>query len=294
MQVQIRQIPDEIDEALRDRITDDVSAALASVCTVGNQFIVNDTIWYGENTKGVKPRVVNTAGFISQKFEMFLKENRNWRRQKKLEGQTIDAYVELQVQAGYTIEHSDFFSFLEEYTADHSEESLDAATVRLFQMYVKRSCFTIGLMEQKYRGYFHRTNSTGPLKIGLEFETGNIASSFRSLNKLNFLYRRGKIDAGVFITSRDKNTAAARIWPVSNRNGSVQELERRNYKDSILFPIWEIGFAPDGFSPNAEYLGRGGTYALQNIGTSVEYEGLTYEVWRGGGKQVLRPIQPST
>ena len=75
----------------------------------------------------------------------------------------------------------------------------------------------------------------------------NIASSFRSLYKLGFLYSESEIDAGVFITSIDKNNCATRIWPVSNRNGSFQELKQRNYKRMVVLPLWEFGFAPDGF-----------------------------------------------
>ena len=75
----------------------------------------------------------------------------------------------------------------------------------------------------------------------------NIASSFRSLYKLGFLYSEFEIDAGVFITSIDKNNCATRIWPVSNRNGSFQELKQRNYKRMVVLPLWEFGFAPDGF-----------------------------------------------
>jgi hypothetical protein len=295
MQVQVRAFPDEVDESVLNRITGDVTAALQSVRTAGDQFIVNDTIWYGFNGKKIMPRVVNTADFISRTFERFLKEQRGWERQKTLEGQTIDAYIELPIGPGYTIDQALLFQFLKEYTDAHPDESPDTATVRLFQMYVRRSCFRIGALEEEYRHFFQPASGTGPLRIGLEFETGNIASSFRSLNKLGFLYRRGHIDAGVFITSRDKATAAARIWPVSNRNGSFEELTRRNYRDAVFFPIWEVGFAPDGFDPTVAYLGlQGSTYVLQNSGKTEVYDGILYEVWKGGEKTVLRRTQPST
>jgi hypothetical protein len=107
---------------------------------------------------------------------------------------------------------------------------------------------------------------------------------------LNFLFRKGEIDAGVFITSRDKQSTAARIWPVSNRNGSFEELERRNYRETISFPSWELSFAPDGVSQTAPYLARDGTtYEPVNTGRTETVGGVTYEVWSGDGKELFRP-----
>ena len=111
---------------------------------------------------------------------------------------------------------------------------------------MKRGCFNLSGLDPSFHASFRQGTGTVPLRVGLEFETGNIASSFRSLNKLNFLFREGEIDAGVFITSADKGTTAARIWPMSNRNGSFEELERRNYRETISFPVWKFSFAPDG------------------------------------------------
>ena len=74
--------------------------------------------------------------------------------------------------------------------------------------------------------------------------------------KLSVLFGTGKIDAGVFITSLDKSKAATRIWPARNRNGSFQELQQRQYRVFAELPLWEIGFAPDGFSSTAKYLDK--------------------------------------
>jgi hypothetical protein len=151
----------------------------------------------------------------------------------------------------------------------------------------------------RYHGYFEPAPGPSSLRIGLEFETGNIASSFRSLNKLNLLFRKDLLDAGVFITARDKQSTATRIWPVSNRNSSFEELERRNYQEMISFPIWEFAFAPDGVSPTAPYLGRdGATYQPIKTGRIETSADIAYEVWSGDGKQLLRriagePPQPS-
>jgi hypothetical protein len=158
-------------------------------------------------------------------------------------------------------------------------------------MYVKRRFFGIGTLAAKYHAHFTKTTEEKKFRIGLEFETGNIASSFRALTKLGFLYRRGHIDAGAFITSIDKANAAARIWPTANRNGSFVELEARQYRDSIFFPIWEAGFAPDSFNRNAPYLGpKKTTYTMQNTGRVQTIGRHDYEVWTNGTRELLRRV----
>ena len=87
----------------------------------------------------------------------------------------------------------------------------------------------------------------------MEFETGNIASSFRAISKLNNLFDIGEIDIGVFITSEDK-TSSTKIWPSSNRNGSIEELNKRKFIQSIKFPAIIVGFAPDGWDENVGFL----------------------------------------
>ncbi len=43
MQVHVRKTPDEVDAAVVQQVTGDVTAALQAVATSGTQFIVNDT-----------------------------------------------------------------------------------------------------------------------------------------------------------------------------------------------------------------------------------------------------------
>lgn len=54
-------------------------------------------------------------------------------------------------------------------------------------------------------GEFDFTTTTGNgLRVAIEWETGNISSSHRSLNKLSIVLRRGQIQAGVLVLpSRD-------------------------------------------------------------------------------------------
>jgi hypothetical protein len=183
------------------------------------------------------------------------------------------------------------FGFLDQFTTEHPEETPDTTAVRLYQMYVARTCFDIGTLAAKYHPHFTKTTDPKKLRIGLEFETGNIASSFRALTKLGFLYRLGKIDAGVFITATDKQNVAARIWPSANRNGSFEELSARRYRDTIYFPVWEFGFAPDQYDRSAPYLGpKKTTYFLRATGVTKKVGGHDYEVWNDGKKDLLKRV----
>ncbi len=286
MLVRQRKQPDEIDPTVVGRVTDDVIAALQGIITASGKFIVNPTLWYGRNRQGkVTVQVVNSATFLSKTFQNFIQVQRGWEKEKVLSGQRIDAYIELPSEPGFNLDKAQMGRFLDQYTTAHPEASVDA----IFFRYGKRSCFNLSGLDQSFHGYFAQASVTTKVRVGLEFETGNIASSFRSLNKLNFLFRKGEIDAGVFITSVDKATTATKIWPVSNRNGSFEELENRNYHETITFPIWEFSFAPDGLDIAAPYLGaNGSTFVPANTGRTVTIGGLPYEEWTGDGKELLK------
>jgi len=259
MQVQARKTPADIDPVVAARITADVTAALQSITTVEGRFVVNPTVWFGRkrSSQEVSVQVVNSASFLSKGFQSFL-TTRGWDTEKLLSGQRIDAYVEMPSAPGFQLSRQQLGTFIDQFTAAHPESSIDSIVYR----YIKRSCFNLALIDPAFHGYFTQTSASINIRIGLEFETGNIASSFRSLNKLNYLFRKGDIDAGVFITSLDKATTAAQIWPASNRNGSFTELEQRNYGETISFPIWEFSFAPDALNTAAPYLANaaGKTY----------------------------------
>jgi hypothetical protein len=289
MQVQVRAAPIELNQSIRDRVVADVTESLQSVRTDDERFVVNDTLWYGLNRQGrATLQVVNSAGFISQRFENYLHDVKGWQNQKMIDRQRIDGYIELPCPAGVVLDKAKIAGFLDRFMSEKPEASVDDVLFR----YMHRRCFNLNIEE--YSEFFAESSGEVTLRIGLEFETGNIASSFRALNKLNFLFRKGQIDAGVFITSIDKRTTSARIWPSSNRNGSFQELERRNYRDTITFPIWELSFAPDAVDANAPYLGSGGeTYIPVNTGATIEIRNTTYEKWTGDGKELLRKVTPA-
>ena len=114
-------------------------------------------------------------------------------------------------------------------------------------------------------------------RIGLEFETGNIASSFRAINKLQTLFNEDLIDVGVFITSKSKENGAARIWPSSNRNGSFEELSNRKYQTQRSYPHIDISFWPDGYDNSAPYFDEHGCFQLSEIQTA-RVNGKMYEL----------------
>jgi hypothetical protein len=289
MQVQVRAAPTEINQIIRDRVIEDVTASLQSVTTQGNRFVINDTLWYGLNRQGKATlQVVNSAGYISQRFENHLRDARGWKSQEMIDRQRIDGYIELPSRSGFILDKTKLAAFLDRFMTEKPEASIDD----LMHRYMRRTCFELSLGE--YAEYFIEDSGNQTLRIGLEFETGNIASSFRALNKLNFLFRKGRIDAGVFITSIDKKTTSARIWPSSNRNGSFQELERRNYRETITFPIFELSFAPDEIRSDVPYLGGDGeTYWPAQTGETIVVGTVEYEKWTGDGKQLLRRVTPT-
>ena len=295
--------PIPVSQAVDACITSDVTAALQGIHTAEGAFMVNDTLWFAVNDrKMVTPCAVNSAKFISRAFLQNLSAL-GWSLEKEIIEQKIDAYIPIKEEGpAFRIPPERFLRYFEEYSgtpeglgATRELGGLDRLFSRLYGAYVSRPFVYPGRMPSILKQ--HAQPDTGPvtIRVGLEFETGNIASSFRSLYKLGFLYNEREIDAGVFITSIDKSSSATRIWPTSNRNGSFQELQQRNYKRMVVLPLWEFGFAPDSFSPNAQYLGRkGNLYVATPKGKKHVFDGVAYEVFEGdGGKEILKPAGTS-
>ncbi|EJD6584743.1 hypothetical protein M0L63_RS18760, partial [Providencia rettgeri] len=98
--------------------------------------------------------------------------------------------------------------------------------------------------------------------------------------KLNNLFHKGHIDGGCFITSIDKKNSATRIWPVSNRNGSFQELNNRSYISQVSLLLICIGFAPDDFSQSAPFLASNGK--LYELASTDQRDTETnFEIFQG-------------
>ena len=291
-----------VDAKIHQRIDTDVRSALNGIQTIPGKFAVNHSPWFAFNDKKIiTPCVVNQAHFISGNFQRNL-ELLGWHKEKVLFNQTIDAFLEISstpIQS-IRIPKDQFANFFSEYIktneariAQENNEPLDAIFSRLYHSLATRSTIAHrDSFDENLQSYFVQAPAQTNFRVGLEFETGNISSSFRAIQKLKLLYTRGHIDAGVFVTSIDKKSCSCRIWPSSNRNGSFEELGQRNYTADITFPFWGYGFAPDLLDVNAPYLGsHGSTYQPINTNRILENGSVSYEVWKGqGDKEILRRI----
>ncbi len=196
-------------------------------------------------------------------------------------GQKIDAYKEFTCEGdAYLLEPKALLEVVGHIWEDEPDADMSTVFSELYGNYVKHKALSISKVHEPYRRYFVKERESIVVKVGLEFETGNIASSFRALSKLNTLYGEGYIDVGVFITSDRKDTTAARIWPTRNRNGSFQELEQRQYLSNVRFPIWEFAFQPDGYDQRAPYLNADRSlYTPEDTGRTRRHRGVRYRVF---------------
>jgi len=286
MRVSFVSTPPEPKSELANRIATDVAAALYRVQTLDGRFLVNDRPFFTRKAAGtLKPCVVNTASYISGHFQKAL-EGLGWTKEKTVNRQRIDAYIEIPVSGyAFSIPANSFPNVFEEYLDlkydDLSDVRLDREASRLYRGYVARTKFQITDFPASLRHLFTTRPITSPIRIGLEFETGNIASSFRALMKLEELFSSGHIDLGVFVTCIDKGTCAARIWPQSNRNGSFQELKQREYASGRTVPTFDIGFAPDGFGDYYPFLGKNlKTYKMHPTDRTLTHGGTSYRIWQ--------------
>jgi len=269
-----------------------IIAALNSVTTVGADFIVNPTVWYWRNPSGkIRPTVANSAKYISSKFQSSLKAM-GWEIEKTIRDQTIDAYTELVPRSSidlYRLPERNFLPLLERLRSDGFLDYGSEATA-LFRNFVSSRSIYFPEYAHQYIEMFELESGFPPIRVGVEFETGNIASSFRAIQKLNQLSFAEEIDVGVLVTSSNKKDGSARIWPVSNRNGSFEELTKRNYREQTSYLAVDIGFLPDAYDDGAAYLDDNGTlYAIEEVG-EIEFDGVRYVEGRAsGGRSLYRP-----
>ena len=258
------------------------------------QFISNNTECF-KLTKYKPTRcVMNMADFISQTFEKKLHNSYNWVRQYKSLEQKIDAYKEFEFSgSAYQVDADNFRKLVFDYwdNSNIEYEKILAFIQEIWGMYVQRAKFNISGLPEQYHQYFIRASEEDKkiARVGLEFETGNISSSFRSFMKLNFLFVNNIIDFGVFVTTNKE--AAHSIWPSSNRNSTFEELAKRKYKATFRFPLWEFCYIPDGYSKQAKFLNRDGTlYELRDTEEIHVYNRRNYRVYiRGTSEEILIP-----
>ncbi|EFE3801701.1 hypothetical protein ACJCF0_004465 [Enterobacter hormaechei] len=258
-------LPDTISEVIKKNVIH----SLNEIKTINDKFIINDSSFMRKQSNNrITPCVMNSASFISSKFQNNLSLLPNCLGENSLNQQRIDGLIKVEYN-GFAYRIKDKNKILEvAFKYIESKKLPNNVIYTLFPMfygmYVDRLCFSIPELND-IEHLFDIEKVNYHYKIGIEFETGNVASSFRAINKLNNLFHDGHIDGGCFITSIDKRNSATRIWPVSNRNGSFQELKNRAYISQISLPLICIGFAPDEFSQTAPFLGANGElYELEN------------------------------
>lgn len=282
-------IPDDVSNV----VIDNVLKALDGINTMGGQFIVNDSPFFRhQRSNKVTPCVMNSANYISSNFQYNLSNIEGCEGETKLLGQAFDGFIKVSYSGvGYKIIDPDrLLAIIHEYIRINGLPRQTVYTLfpMFYGMYVERGYYDVGPLIFA-KEHFIPTSVDVSYKVGVEFETGNVASSFRAINKLYTLFQEGAIDCGCFITSIDKSSCATRIWPVSNRNGSFQELEQRNYKNQISLPLIAVGFAPDGFDKKAPFLGRkGGLYTPFDTG-NVDASGKFKVFFGEDGEEVLYP-----
>ncbi|MDB2497520.1 hypothetical protein N9X25_10280 [Verrucomicrobiales bacterium] len=282
--------PSEIAPSVLAQAKIELETALGKIATSGNEFVVNDTKWFQRMNRKATPTVMNSAKFITGAVARNL-EALGWKTEKKLHYQKIDGFKEFECEGGVTLTRDALRDvFLAKWDEGKRDED-PTLFADLHRKYFSRNCFVLDSGLENVSSKFSRHEDRIKIRIGFEFETGNIASSFRALSKLDSLYKQEAIDVGVFVTSIDKGTTATRIWPVSNRNGSFQELKNRDYKRNVEIPLIEYGFRPDRIDSAATYLAADGTtYAPDCTGRIEEISGQQFRVYKTPeGREVLLP-----
>lgn len=274
---------------LEEKIFSDVYDALQNVRTTEEGFVVNDTKWFWLNPKGqLAPTVVNEAKFLSGRFQRAL-QDLGWEIEFAASDQRIDGYIELETETRrYALPDENYLQYISEY-ANLTGKHPGAVATNIYHSLCLRPSFSLDENLAELEGLLVSEEGTYTVRVGLEFETGNIASSFRALDKLNNLFLKNEIDVGVFITSEDKQTCATRVWPQSNRNGSFEELENRQFRDNLAVPLWEVGFRPDSFDASAPYLASNGEiYLMIEQVDTIEVDGEKYRKHiANGGREIF-------
>lgn len=282
--------PKEIPHSVRNSVVSEIGTALRQIVTSNDEFIVNDTKWFQLLSNRAKPTVMNSAKFITKLLADHL-ESLGWHTEATIMNQTIDGFKEFPSKGGLRLSKEGFFEIVGTAWDVTHEQEIPSLVSNLMHKYVCRQCFDLDPNLASDKKFFVGHEGEAEIRVGFEFETGNIASSFRALSKLDTLYKKNMIDVGVFVTSIDKSTTATRIWPVSNRNGSFEELKQRNYKGNVEIPLIEIGFEPDRIDQTAPYLGDDKTtYFPNSTGEQITIAGEIFDEYETpSSRKVLLP-----
>lgn len=263
-----------VDNRIPFKILDEIKSDLEKSFRIpDDKFIVNPSPFFRKIKNKMNAIVMNQAEFISKSFQKNLEIN-GWSYDHTIIGQEIDGYIEKDISGlnTSTISRENLNNQISELDPDHQRYVELISSLKY--MYYQRNCFPIDSSFNP--SHFTTVQNSIKYRIGLEFETGNIASSFRAFSKLNMLYLENKIDIGIFITSINKKVST-KIWPSSNRNGSLEELENRKFKHELRFPFIIVGFEPDEWDVNCHFLKKDGTrYTLSDNPKKIEFGNKLY------------------
>jgi hypothetical protein len=282
--------PCEIAPSILTQAKKELETALRNITTDTTELVVNDTKWFQKIYQKATPTVMNSAKFITGAVAKNLRAL-EWKTEAELNGQTIDGFKEFSCVGGLRLTRDALLHVVGRRWDEEETDQVPDLFARLYRKYYSRKCFELASDLGHVSSLFTRHEDNLKVRIGFEFETGNIASSFRALSKLDSLYKQDVLDVGVFVTSIDKATTATRIWPVSNRNGSFEELINRDYRRNVEIPLIEYGFRPDRVNPEAPYLaGDGTTYIPVPSGRVETISGQQFKVFTTPeGREVLLP-----
>lgn len=280
---------------VKDTAINLVTRSLNDIVTINGQLIINDTLCFRRQRRGsITNCVMNSASYLSGHFQENLATKEGCQGETKIDGQNIDGFISIHFSGvGYRIkDKNEIVRVIHRYISENNldESSIYTLFPMFYGMYTRDGYYDIAALPDDVYHLFEPVEINKRFRLGVEFETGNVASSFRALNKLFVLYQQGQIDAGIFITSTDKTSSACRIWPVSNRNGSFQELKQRQYLNQVSLPLICIGFAPDSFDRNAPFLGKNGDLFYLTP-TGRQDESRQYEIFLGeDNEEILKPV----
>ena len=114
MKVGVESVNESLGQGLVKRLVDEVTCALQAVVTQADEFVVNDTLWFWQNPKGlIRPTVVNSAHYVTSIFQNSL-EKQGWEKEATIDGQRFDGLLEFEeICDCYALDEDKFLPLLE-------------------------------------------------------------------------------------------------------------------------------------------------------------------------------------
>jgi hypothetical protein len=135
---------------------------------------------------------VNSAKFITGNFQRHLRDELGWEVEKQINGQDVDAYKEFEnVFEVFTLSEDRYVELLEAYEAHHRRSAGPTAT-SIYIQHCQNAAPSLSEDLKPLESFFVSVSKPIKLRVAIEFETGNVASSFRAANKLEYYIAKVK------------------------------------------------------------------------------------------------------